>query len=138
MKRGIQFVIFAVLAGLLAAEPSLAMVSNWQCVTHCRRLAASCGECEGMSGASESTGPVVGAQRAGCDGAGPSLSPCVRMVSVGVGFAVVGDRTPDLAVPMQVSGESIVVADWHPAPVVEAIHTIGQPARYVRYHEFRI
>ena len=138
MKRAIHLVMFAVLAGLLAAEPSLAMVSNWQCVTHCRRLAAGCGECDGMTGVSESTGSVAGAQRAGCEGAGQSQSPCVRMVSVGVGFAVVGDRTPDLAVPMLVSGESIVVADWYSAPVVEANHTIGQPARYVRYHEFRV
>lgn len=138
MKRAIHLVMFAVLAGLLAAEPSLAMVSNWQCVSHCRRSAAGCGECDGMMGASEATGPMAGAQRAGCDGPGQSQAPCVRMVSVGVGFAVVGDRTLNLAVPILVRGESIVVADWYPTPMVAAMHTIGQPARYVRYHEFRI
>lgn len=138
MKRALYLAMLAVLVGLLAGEPALAMVSNWQCVSDCHRLAAGCGECDGVMGVDGATGMVAGAPMPGCDGAGQSQLHCVRMVSVGVGFAVVGDRTPNLAVPILVSGESIVVAGWYSAPVVEAIHTIGQPARYVRYHEFRI
>jgi hypothetical protein len=138
MKRAIHLAIFAVLAGLLAAEPSLAIVSNWQCISDCRRSAAGCGKCDGMAGASEATGTVAGAEGVGCAGAGRSHSECIGILSVGVGFAVAGDQTPNLAVPILVSGESIVAATWYAGPRVQPIHDIGQPARYVRYHEFRI